>query len=80
MGAAERSSHSRLANGMAMKQTKADKALDREINTLYVQNCSGIQISIMDIPKVFAEAKKARAEGRDMKDAIVSFVNSIRKN
>ena len=65
---------------MAMKQTKADKALDREINTLYVQNCSGIQISIMDIPKVFAEAKKARAEGRDMKDAIVSFVNSIRKN
>jgi hypothetical protein len=65
---------------MAMKQTKADKALDREINTLYVQSCSGIQISIMDIPKVFAAAKKARAEGRDMKDAIIAFVNSIRKN
>jgi hypothetical protein len=65
---------------MAMKQTKADKALDREINTLYVQNCSGIQISIMDIPKVFAEARKARAEGRDMKDAIISFVTRIRKN
>jgi hypothetical protein len=63
-----------------MKQSKADKALDREINKLYNESCSGIQINIMDIPKVFAEARKARAEGRDMKDAIVSFVNSIRKN
>lgn len=62
------------------KQSKADKALDREINKLYNENCSGIQINIMDIPKVFAEARKARAEGRDMKEAIVSFVNSIRKN
>jgi len=65
---------------MSMKQSKADKALDREINKLYNESCSGIQINIMDIPKVFAEARKARAEGRDMKDAIVSFVNSIRKN
>lgn len=62
------------------KQTKTDKALDKEIDKLYRENCSGIAISILDIPKVFAEAKKARAEGRDMKDAIVSFVNSIRKN
>lgn len=60
--------------------TKADKALDREIDKLYRENCSGIQIDIFDIPKVFAEARKAKAEGRDMKEAIVSFVNSIRKN
>jgi len=62
------------------KQNKADKALDHEINLLYKQNCANIQINIMDIPRIFAEAKKARAEGRDMRDAIVSFVNSIRKN
>jgi hypothetical protein len=62
------------------KQSKADKALDREIDKLYRENCSGIQVSIMDIPRIFAEAKKARAEGRDMNDAIVSFVNTIRKN
>jgi cystathionine beta-lyase/cystathionine gamma-synthase len=62
------------------KQSKADKALDREIDKLYRENCANIAIDIFDIPKVFAEAKKARAEGRDMKDAIVSFVNSIRKN
>lgn len=62
------------------KQSKADKALDREIDKLYRENCANIAIDIFDIPKVFAEARKARAEGRDMKEAIVSFVNSIRKN
>ncbi len=62
------------------RQSKADKQLDAEITRLYMQNCSGIQIDMMDIPKVFEEAKKARAEGRDMKDAIVSFVQKIRKN
>jgi cystathionine beta-lyase/cystathionine gamma-synthase len=62
------------------KQSKADKALDREIDKLYRENCANIAIDIFDIPKVFAEAKKARAEGRDMKEAIVSFVNNIRKN
>lgn len=62
------------------KQSKEEKALDREIDKLYRENCSGIQIDIFDIPKVFAEARKAKAEGRDMKGAIVSFVNSIRKN
>lgn len=62
------------------KQSKADKALDREIDKLYRENCSGIQIDIFDIPKVFAEARKARTEGRDMKEAIVSFVNKVRKN
>ena len=62
------------------RQSKADKALDREIDKLYRENCANIQINIMDIPRIFAEAKKARTEGRDMKDAIVSFVNSIRKN
>jgi len=62
------------------KQSKADKALDREIDVLYRENCCNIAIDIFDIPKVFAEAKKARAEGRDMKEAIISFVNSVRKN
>jgi len=60
--------------------SSADKALDREIDALYREHCCNIQVSIMDIPRIFAEAKKARAEGRDMKEAIVSFVNSIRKN
>lgn len=62
------------------RQSKAEKELDREINKLYNENCSNIQVNIMDIPKIFAHAKRARAEGRDMREEIISFVNSIRKN
>jgi hypothetical protein len=65
---------------MTRAEKIAAKKLDAEINKLYCENCSGIQIDIMDISKVFDVAKKARAEGRDMKDAIVSFVQTIRKN
>jgi hypothetical protein len=62
------------------KQSKADKALDKEIDELYRMNCANIAINIMDVPRVFMVAKKARSEGRDMKEAIVSFVESVRKN
>jgi hypothetical protein len=62
------------------KQSKADKLLDKEIAAIYSRECSGIQINIMDIPRVYAEAKRAKNEGRDMKDAIVAFVQTIRKN
>jgi hypothetical protein len=62
------------------RQTKAEKALDAEIDQLYRVNCSGVQIPMLDIPKVFAVAKQARAEGKDMKEAILAFVATIRRN
>lgn len=65
---------------MATRKTKAEKALDNQIDALYREHCCNIQISILDIPRVFAHAKQAHAEGKDLKEAIVSFVNSIRKN
>jgi ferritin-like metal-binding protein YciE len=65
---------------MTRAEKIAAKKLDAEINKLYHQHCSNIQIDIMDISKVFEVAKKARAEGRDMASAIISFVQTIRKN
>ena len=58
----------------------AGKKLDKEIERIYYANCSGIQIPMMDIPNVFAAGRRAYVEGRDMKDAIVSYVDSIRVN
>jgi hypothetical protein len=58
----------------------AAKNLDRLIERIYRQNCSGITIDMLDIGKVFAEGRKAAAEGRDLKEAIVTFVETIRKN
>jgi hypothetical protein len=50
------------------------------INKTYTENCCGIQIDIMDISKVFAAGHAALKEGRDLKTAIVAFVETIRKN
>lgn len=65
---------------MQKRKTKAEKALDNQIDALYREHCCNIQINIMDVPRVFEHARKAHAEGKDLKEAIVSFVNSIRKN
>lgn len=65
---------------MTRAEKIAAKKLDQEIDTIYKAHCAGIEIDIFDIEKVFAEGRKARAEGRDMKEAIVAFVQTIRKN
>ena len=64
---------------MARRATKKDP-LDAEIESIYYANCSGIQISVLDIGKVFDAGRKAAAEGKDLKEAIVAFVETIRKN
>jgi hypothetical protein len=66
--------------GRAAAKPLTAKKLDKEIERIYYANCAGIQIDMMDIPKVFAVGRSAYTNGRDMKEAIVSYVESIRKN
>jgi len=65
---------------LARAQKKADKALDAKIEAIYYRRCSGIQISIMDMPKVYAAGRKAAKEDDDIEVAVVAFVETIRKN
>jgi len=62
------------------KQSKEDKRIDKLIDQAYRESCSGIQIDIFDISKVFAEGRKAIAEGRDLHSALKTLVETIRKN
>ena len=64
---------------------KAAKADDERINRIYTRNCSGIQIDIMDISKVFKAGRDAVSKHPEMSDnqltaIILDFVNTIRKN
>lgn len=62
------------------KKTKTEKALDKEIDKIYKENCVNIEIDIMDIQKIFDAGHKAASEGKDLKEAIVAIVQKIRKN
>jgi len=65
------------------KQTKQEKAADKLVERLYGESCSGVQINIMDISKVFSVGRSAIAQGKteeETKTAIVAFVETIRCN
>ena len=64
---------------------KAAKAVDERINRIYMRNCTGIQIDIMDISKVFKVGREAVSKNPAIDDTalahtIVDFVHTIRKN
>lgn len=63
-----------------MRQTKADKQIDQRIEAIYYRTCSGIQIDILDISKIYRVGKTAILAGQDPEPAIVAFVQTIRKN
>jgi len=67
------------------KLNRAAAKTDKRIERLYYQRCSGIQINIMDISKVFRAGHAAIAANPQIDDpmlgqAIYDFVQTIRKN
>lgn len=65
------------------KQDKLNELNDTRIEKIYYETRSGIQISIWDIPKVFAAGRAAITAGADDKAlaaAIMNFVQNIRVN
>lgn len=48
-----------------MATKSADKKMDRRIEAAYYRSCTGLQISIMDIGKVFEYGRHQIADGVD---------------
>lgn len=66
-----------------VRQSKADKAIDRRVEQAYYRTCSGVQIPVMKMGEVFTVGRKALASGADesaLEKAIVAFVATIRHN
>jgi len=67
------------------KKTKKQIEIDNKIDAAFNLSCSGIQIDILDIIKVFDVGRQALASGKatdveSLKPIIREFVETIRRN
>jgi hypothetical protein len=66
-----------------MRKTKEEKALEARITRLYGQVASGVQIPMMEVPKVWKVAHAAVAAGESdeqVASAIAAYVAKVRVN
>lgn len=63
-----------------MRQTKAAKQLDQQIERFYYKHGQNVQISILDIPKVYARGRAAAAAGADIEQAVIAAIAKYRAN
>ncbi len=65
---------------MRQRQPKAEKQFDKDVETAYYKHGQGVQINIMDIPKVFSDAKVAVAAGLTIEESVVASIARLRRN
>lgn len=63
-----------------MRRTKAQKALDAEIDRLFNKHGSGIQFRMLDLPKIYKAGETAFHNGQDMEQAIIDSIQMLRLN
>tara|TARA_Y100000310_G_C20159437_1_gene568455 strand:+ start:201 stop:416 length:216 start_codon:yes stop_codon:yes gene_type:complete len=64
---------------MVSLEAKADK-LDRDIEKAWYKQGFGVQINIMNIPKVFREVRAAVQGGQSIKDGVADAIKKYREN
>lgn len=66
---------------MNTKRTKRQlAAIDKEIERIYYRIACGVQINMLDIPKIFFAGRDAELLGQDMEAAIAAKIAELRQN
>ena len=63
-----------------MRKSKAEKEIDRRIETTYYKYGQGVQISILDIPKIFRIGRDAILANQDLDAAIQGAIKKFQVN
>ena len=66
-----------MINGRT-KRGKLEKALDKEIERVFYKFGTGIQINMMDIPKIFDDAKIEHSAGVPIEQAMPAIIERYR--
>jgi hypothetical protein len=59
---------------------KSAKKLDAEINAAYKKHGDRVEVSMMDIPKIFRAGEEADAAGESIEDAVKAAIAKYRVN
>jgi hypothetical protein len=73
----------RSASRAATRSRKHRALIQSRIERAYYAECSGVQINVMDIAKVFNEGERLINQGADeptLRAGIKAFVETIRQN
>ena len=68
---------------MRPRLSKEEKLAEKRIEQAYYKTCSGIQVDVLDISKVFRFGRSVVARGVDddvLGQAIFNYVQTIRRN
>lgn len=62
-----------------------NKLIERRVEAAYYRRCQGVQVSVMDIPRIFRAGETAVRDNptisdADLGDVIAKFVETIRHN
>ena len=63
-----------------MKQSKASKALDKQIEQAYYKLGNEVQINMMDILKLYSESRASVAAGNSVEQAVGDAIAKYRLN
>jgi len=62
------------------RQTKAEKAIDKAVQTAYSKHFDCIQVNMMDLSKIMNIGRDAIKAGRDLDMAMAAAVPKFRQN
>ena len=65
---------------MKTKQSKTDKQLDKDIERAWYRLASGVQVNIMDIPKIFRECRVAVLAGQPLDTIVQECIGRYRQD
>ena len=59
---------------------RQEREIESEIARIFHSKCSGIELRMLDLPKVMRAGKDAHHNGQSVEDAVITTVQSLRTN